>query len=546
MAVARLFTPKQVVTRRPGVLIERIQGDVTAVNSIWAGVATGIGRDVIAVIALFSVAIAVDWKWTMIALIGVPFLVAPSMMAQAYVRKRASAARALAGRMSTRLDEVFHGINPIKLNGLERYQSQRYAALQKDRVKAEVKAATGQAAIPALIDVMTGLGFFGVLIFGGAEIIDGEKTVGQFMSFFTAMSLAFDPLRRLGALSGQMQMAAASMDRIQDILLVKPTLVSPAAPVAVKTTSPAITFDNVALQYGDLPVLRDASFTAAAGQTTALVGASGAGKSTVFNVLTRLVDPQEGHARIDGTAVGALDLADLRALFSVVTQDAALFDESLRDNILLGRTDIGEDRLNAVLEAAHVTDFLPQLPDGLDSPAGPRGSNLSGGQRQRVAIARITNDVQRAHDGIVYAALLTPQGKFIADFFVVGAADRLLIDVATSHAPSLAQRLNMYRLRADVQIAEADIIVSRGTGDMPADAHADPRHAALGWRHYGDADISDETDWTAINVAQLVPTAGVELTPDSYILEMGFERLNGIDFKKGCYVGRPAPRASRF
>jgi len=375
-------------THPPGVLIERIQGDVTAVNSIWAGVATGIGRDVIAVIALFSVAIAVDWKWTMIALIGVPFLVAPSMMAQAYVRKRASAARALAGRMSTRLDEVFHGINPIKLNGLERYQSQRYAALQKDRVKAEVKAATGQAAIPALIDVMTGLGFFGVLIFGGAEIIDGEKTVGQFMSFFTAMSLAFDPLRRLGALSGQMQMAAASMDRIQDILLVKPTLVSPAAPVAVKTTSPAITFDNVALQYGDLPVLRDASFTAAAGQTTALVGASGAGKSTVFNVLTRLVDPQEGHARIDGTAVGALDLADLRALFSVVTQDAALFDESLRDNILLGRTDIGEDRLNAVLEAAHVTDFLPQLPDGLDSPAGPRGSNLSGGQRQRVAIAR--------------------------------------------------------------------------------------------------------------------------------------------------------------
>ena len=163
---------------------------------------------------------------------------------------------------------------------------------------------------------------------------------------------------------------------------------------------------------------------------------------------------------------------------------------------------------------------------------------VTGSDRESFLQGLITNDVQRAHGGIVYAALLTPQGKFIADFFVVGAADRLLIDVATSHAPGLAQRLNMYRLRADVQIAETDIIVSRGTGDMPADAHADPRHAALGWRHYGDADISDETDWTAINVAQLVPTAGVELTPDSYILEMGFERLNGIDFKKGCYVGQ--------
>lgn len=372
----------------PGVLIERVQGDVTSVNSIWAAIVTGIGRDLIALVALFSVAISVDWRWTLIALVGVPFLVAPSMMAQAYVRKRAWAARELAGRMSTRLDEVFHGINPIKLNALESYQSQRYAALQKDRVKAEVKAATGKAAVPALIDVMTGIGFFGVLIFGGAEIISGEKTVGQFMSFFTAMSLAFEPLRRLGAMSGQWQTAAASIDRIQDVLHVAPTLTSPANPKPMPVDAPTIVFENVALQYGDLPVLREASFTAAAGKTTALVGASGAGKSTIFNVLTRLIDPQEGTVSIGGTPIDTLDLGALRSMFSVVTQDAALFDESLRDNILLGRTDVSDADLRAVLDAAHVTDFLPQLPQGLDSPAGPRGSNLSGGQRQRVAIAR--------------------------------------------------------------------------------------------------------------------------------------------------------------
>ncbi len=375
-------------TRPPGALIERVQSDVGTVTSIWARIATSLGRDIVALITLFGVALSIDWRWTLIALIGVPFLVAPSMAAQAYVRRRAGTARELAGRMATRLDEVFHGINPVKLNALERYQSERYAALQKQRVRAEVKSAQGRAAVPALIDMMTGLGFLGVLIFGGSEIIAGEKTVGQFMSFFTAMALAFEPLRRLGTMSGQWQTAAASMDRLEEIFNVRPTLLSPAAPTARPTSAPTIAFEDVSLHYGDLPALSGASFVAEAGKTTALVGASGAGKSTIFNVLTRLIDPQSGQVSVAGTPVDALDLAELRGLFSVVTQDSALFDESLRDNILLGRTDVTDAQLQAVLDAAHVSDFLSKLPDGLDSPVGPRGSSLSGGQRQRVAIAR--------------------------------------------------------------------------------------------------------------------------------------------------------------
>lgn len=372
----------------PGALIERVQGDVTVVNTVWAGLMTAMGRDLIAVVVLFSVAMSVDWRWTLVALIGIPFLVAPSLLAQSYVRRRATTAREMAGRMATRLDEVFHGINPIKLNTLERYQSDRYEALSQARVNAEVKAATGQATVPALVDIMTGVGFLGVMVYGGGEIISGDKTVGQFMSFFTAMSLAFEPLRRLGLMSGQWQMAAASMTRLREVLGTVPTLMSPEAAQKPANTAPRIVLDGVRLMYGELPVLNGASFTAEAGETTALVGASGAGKSTVFNVLTRLVDPSEGVVTIDGLAVNQMNLGDLRGLFSVVAQDAALFDDSLRDNILLGRDDVLEDDLSKVLEAAHVSDFLPQLDQGLDSPAGPRGSNLSGGQRQRVAIAR--------------------------------------------------------------------------------------------------------------------------------------------------------------
>lgn len=163
---------------------------------------------------------------------------------------------------------------------------------------------------------------------------------------------------------------------------------------------------------------------------------------------------------------------------------------------------------------------------------------LTGSDRVAFLQGLVTNDVEKPEGSIIYAALLTPQGKYIADFFVVVEAERLLIDVATSHAPQLAQRLNMYRLRADVQIAETDLIVSRGSGDGPEGALADPRHPSMGWRHYGDTDISDGTDWTSIQIENIVPETGAELTPDTYILEAGFERLSGIDFKKGCYVGQ--------
>jgi len=162
--------------------------------------------------------------------------------------------------------------------------------------------------------------------------------------------------------------------------------------------------------------------------------------------------------------------------------------------------------------------------------------SLTGSDRVEFLQGLVTNDITKAP--IVYAALLTPQGKFLADFFVVTEADRLLIDVAEIQAARLAQRLRMYRLRADVQISETDIIVSRGLGPAPEGALMDPRHKALGWRLYGDEDRSEAVDWDAMRVELNVPEAGVELGPDSYILEAGFERLNGVDFKKGCFVGQ--------
>jgi len=151
----------------------------------------------------------------------------------------------------------------------------------------------------------------------------------------------------------------------------------------------------------------------------------------------------------------------------------------------------------------------------------------------------ITNDIKRLDTGPVYSALLTPQGKFIADFFLIPDGNDILMDVDTDAAAPLIPRLNMYKLRADVTISETNLIVSRGLDDAPEGAVADPRDANLGWRYYGAEDHSTDTvDWDVLRVDHKIPEMGRELDAESYILEMGFEGLNGVDFRKGCYVGQ--------
>ena len=165
---------------------------------------------------------------------------------------------------------------------------------------------------------------------------------------------------------------------------------------------------------------------------------------------------------------------------------------------------------------------------------------VSGADRESFLQGLVTNDVRRLKAGIVYAALLGPQGKYLADFFLIPDGDAILIDVATPLAEGLARRLSLYRLRADVRIEPSALHARRGLGAPPAGAFSDPRHPALGWRSYGDMPgTAPVIDWDALRVMHLIPESGVELIPDdSYVLEMGFERLNGVDFRKGCYVGQ--------
>jgi folate-binding protein YgfZ len=164
---------------------------------------------------------------------------------------------------------------------------------------------------------------------------------------------------------------------------------------------------------------------------------------------------------------------------------------------------------------------------------------IGGADRDKFLHGLVTRDVGAPGTGLVYSAILTPQGKYLADFFLLNRGEDILLDVKSAFGPKLAQRLAMYRLRADVVIEDSGLGVVRGLGDPPEGTYSDPRDASLGWRGYGMEGGDPSIDWDAIRVAACVPETGIELIPDdSYILEAGFDRLSGVDHRKGCYVGQ--------
>lgn len=441
----------------PGALIERIQGDSMAVQGVWATLLTSTTRDVIALIGLFAVAIHIDPRWTLAALIGVPLLVVPAVMVQRYIRRKVTQNRVNASLRATRLDEVLHGIASIRLNRAEEEQARQFSRIITKIRRAEVKVAATRVLIPALTDIVTGIGFVAVLALGGQEVMEGERSVGDFMSFFTALTLAFQPMRRLGTVAGGWQVAAASLERIYQIFDTQPTIRS--GPRQTPPANMAITLDDVWLSYDGQPVLRGLGFTAAPGETTALVGPSGAGKSTIFNLLTRMVDADQGQVLLGGVPVADYDLGVLRDQFSTVAQESALFDDTLRENVLMGRPDADGAALRRALEIAHVVEFTDLMAQGLDSHAGPRGSSLSGGQRQRIAIARaVLRDAPVLLLDEATSALDTASERLVQE-----ALDKLSQGRTTL---VIAHRLSTIRNADKIVVVDGGKVVEQGSHDQ--------------------------------------------------------------------------------
>ena len=373
----------------PGNLIERVRGDTQTIQTTASNALIVIGRDTFTLVALVAVALSIDWKWTLIAFIGLPVLALPVSFLHKLVQRATLKSRLAAADLSTRLDEIFHGIKAIKANRMETHEKELTKAGIEDFRHRTFQAERGKAALPSIVDLIAGLGFVAVMVYGGQEIVEGNKTLGDFMAFFASLALLFDPIRRLAGVGGQLQAAAVSLDRIYELLDERPKIVDSADASYIERPDGDIEFKNVQFGYAEnQPVLNDLNLTAESGKMTAIVGPSGAGKSTLFNLLCRFEEATSGNLSIGGQSLNKILMSELRDSIALVTQETALFDESIYQNISCGRSDVSEEQIMQAAETALVTDFVSELPQGIHSSAGPRGSNLSGGQRQRVVIAR--------------------------------------------------------------------------------------------------------------------------------------------------------------
>ena len=373
----------------PGSLIERVRGDTAAIERVWATVLAGSFRDLIAVFSLVIVAISIDPIWALIALLGAPLLVIPVFFLRVLIQKTTRNSRSAAADVATRLDEIFHGISSIKLISGEQREYNKFSNRLEKFVKNSIFSEAGIAAVPSLMDIIAGIGFVGVLTYGGYQIIEGTKTIGEFMSFFTAIALLFEPVRRLGTIAGAWHAVFTNLERLRNIFDLSTEIISPEKNNSKKADfTQMIAFENLSLTINEKKILDNVSFSAFPGKTTALVGPSGAGKTTLFNLLGRLIDPDQGNISIGDIAINQMDLNDLRENLSFVSQDSWLFDESIEENIKVGNPNASQAEFQDAVLAANAHDFIEEMPKKEKTPVGPRGSNLSGGQRQRIAIAR--------------------------------------------------------------------------------------------------------------------------------------------------------------
>ena len=373
----------------PGTLMDRVRADSKALSESVGEAFMTVGRDGFSLISLVAVVFFIDWKWSLIAFLGIPFLVLPILLLQGLVRSRAGENRDFESKANVRLDEIFHGITDIKLNRAEKSERSKFFDILQVTHKVRLRLEAGMAGIPAMIDIIAAIGFLAVMIFGAIDITSGSKTIGEFMSFFTAMALIFEPLRRLSNVSGNIQVAMASLERVFKVFKENSSIVFPSlSSIENNFDKVGVQFEKVYFSYGDKKVLENITFKIEEGTANAIVGYSGSGKTTLFNLITRLIDPNRGSIRINGVNLRDFCLNDLRSLVSVVRQDGMMFDETIFENIRFGKPSASDVEIRKAAKMAYVDEFSNELKDGLNTVVGPRGSTLSGGQRQRISIAR--------------------------------------------------------------------------------------------------------------------------------------------------------------
>jgi subfamily B ATP-binding cassette protein MsbA len=372
-----------------GTLISRFTSDAVLLRNAAANVLAAIGKDALTVIFLVGVMFYQDWLLALVSFFVFPVAIHPIVGIGRRMRRVTANTQNEMGQLTTLLSQTFQGARLVKAYGMEAYEESRAAALF-ERLYALIDRATRtRSHASPMMETLGGIAIAVVILYGGHQVIAGARTPGAFFSFVTALLLAYQPLKSLANLNASLQEGLAAAHRLFQVLDVEPTIRDMPGARPLRVAGGEICFDQVRFGYSPGAVALDGvSLIVPAGHTVALVGASGAGKSTILNLIPRFFEVEDGGIAIDGQDIRAVTLTSLRASIAIVAQEVTLFDDTLRANIAYGRFGAAMEHIEAAAQAAGIDGFIRELPEGYDTQVGEHGVRLSGGQRQRIAIAR--------------------------------------------------------------------------------------------------------------------------------------------------------------
>jgi len=373
-----------------GRIISRFTNDINLIRNNLTKVIIGTFSESLKLICLVGVMFYQNYELALIAFAAFPLAIYPIIRLGKRMRKVANKTQEELGIFTSKLDDTFQGIRIVKAYGNEEYETGKASGVIEGIYRLYVKAARIVAATSPIMEALAGVAAAAVIWYGGNQLISGATTPGEFLSFITAFFMAYKPMKSLSGINTALQEGLSAVKRFFSVIDTEPNIADKPDAKELALTNAEIAFKDVVFGYenSDKSALNGISFDVPGGKRVALVGQSGGGKSTIMNLILRFYDPDSGTVTIDGTDISTATLTSLREKISVVTQEATLFDDTVRANITYGKHDASEDEVLEAAKAAAAHEFISELPDGYDTEIGQHGARLSGGQRQRIAIAR--------------------------------------------------------------------------------------------------------------------------------------------------------------
>ena len=467
---------------RTGEVISRLTNDTTMLETVIGSSASMAIRNVLLMIGGLVMLALTSAKLTLLVLIGVPLVLVPIIFFGRRVRKLSRSTQDRVGEVGAYVDEALHEIRTVQAYGHEAEDRREFGTRVEGAFGTALQRIRQRAMLVAVVILLV-FGSVGIILWiGGHDVVAGRISAGQLSAFVFYAVLVASAAGAISEVMGDLQRAAGATERLFELLEIEPAIRAPTHPVALPVPSPGtVSLRDVTFHYPSRPdaaALNDFSLDVAAGEKVALVGPSGAGKTTVFQLLLRFYDPQSGTVSVDGVDVRRADPQALRTRMALVPQDPVIFAASVADNVRYGRPDASDDDVRAACEAAYATEFIDKLPERYGSYLGERGVRLSGGQRQRLAIARAI----LADRPILLLDEATSALDAESERMVQLALERLM---AGRTVIIIAHRLATIRHSDRIAVIDGGRLIATGTHD--ALTQSNPLYARLAALQFGVA-----------------------------------------------------------